>query len=125
MVVALGCEKLTVEKLIDQEYITPENVIVLQEISGFENMVSAITEMAERKLKKLNMRRREELPLSQLFIGMQCGGSDAFSGVSANPAAGYAADLLVEAGERRSLSAGGQMRGQAGGKTAGRGNGLV
>ena len=98
MVVALGCEKLTVEKLIDQEYITPENVIVLQEISGFENMVSAITEMAERKLKKLNMRRREELPLSQLFVGMQCGGSDAFSGVSANPAAGYAADLLVEAG---------------------------
>lgn len=98
MVVALGCEKLTVEKLIDQEYITPENVIVLQEISGFENMVSAITEMAERKLKKLNMRRKEELPLSQLFIGMQCGGSDAFSGVSANPAAGYAADLLVEAG---------------------------
>ena len=43
-------------------------------------------------------RRREELPLSDLLIGMQCGGSDAFSGVTANPSAGYAADMLVGAG---------------------------
>lgn len=61
-------------------------------------MINAIMEMAERKLKKLNERKREELPLSELLIGMQCGGSDAFSGVTANPSAGYAADMLVKGG---------------------------
>jgi galactarate dehydratase len=49
-------------------------------------------------LKKLNERRRRLLPLERLCIGMQCGGSDAFSGITANPAAGYASDLLVGAG---------------------------
>lgn len=43
-------------------------------------------------------KKGEELPLSELCIGMQCGGSDAFSGVSANPSAGYASDMLVSAG---------------------------
>lgn len=54
--------------------------------------------MGEKKLQILNRRKRETLPLSDLCIGMQCGGSDAFSGVSANPSAGYAADMLVNAG---------------------------
>lgn len=98
MVVSLGCEKFTVDQLLDEAYINPENVIVLQDMEGFDNMISALMEMADQKLAKLNGRRREELPLSQLMIGMQCGGSDAFSGVSANPAAGYAADMLVQAG---------------------------
>ena len=98
MVVALGCEKLTADMLVDPENNTPENVIVLQDNPGFEANIAAIMEMAERKLMKLNERRREELPLSDLLIGMQCGGSDAFSGVTANPSAGYAADMLVGAG---------------------------
>ena len=98
MVVALGCEKLTVERLLDKEDISPENVIVLQEQKGFDAMIRAIMEMADKKLAILNKRKRETLPLSELCIGMQCGGSDAFSGVSANPSAGYAADMLVNAG---------------------------
>jgi galactarate dehydratase len=60
--------------------------------------VQAIVDMAEVKLKRLNERKRETLPLSDLIIGMQCGGSDAFSGITANPAAGYASDMLVKAG---------------------------
>ncbi|MBR1437299.1 MAG: galactarate dehydratase [Synergistaceae bacterium] len=98
MVVSLGCEKLTVDMLVDPENNTPENVIVLQECKGYNAMIEAIMSMAERKLKVLNQRKREELPLSDLLVGMQCGGSDAFSGVSANPSAGYAADMLVQAG---------------------------
>ena len=98
MVVSLGCEKLTVEKLIAPELNTPENVIVLQDCRSFDAMINAIMTMAERKLQVLDKRRREELPLSNLLVGMQCGGSDAFSGVSANPCAGYAADMLVQAG---------------------------
>ena len=98
MVVSLGCEKLTVDMLVDPENNTPENVIVLQDNQGFEANINAIMAMAEKKLQILNQRRREELPLSDLLIGMQCGGSDAFSGVTANPSAGYAADMLVQAG---------------------------
>ena len=98
MVVSLGCEKLTVERLLDKEDISSENVIVLQEQKGFDAMIRAIMEMADKKLAILNKRKRETLPLSDLCIGMQCGGSDAFSGVSTNPSAGYAADMLVNAG---------------------------
>ena len=98
MVVSLGCEKLTADMLVDPENNTPENVIVLQENPGFDANIQAIMAMAEKKLAVLNARRREELPLSDLLIGMQCGGSDAFSGVTANPSAGYAADMLVGAG---------------------------
>ena len=98
MVVGLGCEKFTVEMLLDQADISPDNVIILQEKRGFDDMVNSLMEMADRKLARLNRRRRQTLPLSELLIGMQCGGSDAFSGVTANPSAGYAADMLVKGG---------------------------
>lgn len=98
MVVALGCEKLTVEMLVDENDIQPENVIILQELAGFNAMIDKLMEVAEIKLRRLNERKRETLPLSNLLVGMQCGGSDAFSGVTANPSAGYATDMLVEAG---------------------------
>jgi galactarate dehydratase len=53
-------------------------------------MVDDILQVAERHLAKLNARQRETCPASELVVGMQCGGSDAFSGVTANPAVGYA-----------------------------------
>jgi galactarate dehydratase len=53
---------------------------------------------AEKRLKDLNERRRETCSASELSVGLQCGGSDAFSGVTCNPAVGFAADLLVRAG---------------------------
>lgn len=98
MVVGLGCEKFTVDMLCEEADINKENVIILQEKKGFDEMINSLMEMAEKKLKILNERRRETLPLSELLIGMQCGGSDAFSGVTANPAAGYASDMLVKGG---------------------------
>lgn len=98
MVVGLGCEKLTYDRVLPESDITPENVLTLQDYKGHEAMMNAILEMAEQKLKRLNKRTREALPLSDLLIGMQCGGSDAFSGLTANPSAGYAADMLVKGG---------------------------
>jgi galactarate dehydratase len=65
---------------------------------GFGAIVDAIMAMADARLAVLNRRRRETCPASDLVIGLQCGGSDAFSGVTANPALGFAADLLVRAG---------------------------
>ena len=61
-------------------------------------MVAAILKQADVHLARLNQRQRETCPASDLIVGLQCGGSDAFSGVTANPAVGYAADLLVRAG---------------------------
>ena len=98
MVVALGCEMLTLDMLLSPDENTSDNVIVLQKLPGFNSMVDAILSMAEKKLRRLNERKRRTLPLERLCIGMQCGGSDAFSGISANPAAGRASDLLVRAG---------------------------
>jgi galactarate dehydratase len=62
------------------------------------SMIEAIMREAEIHLKRLNQRTRETVPASALVVGMQCGGSDALSGVTANPALGIAADLLVRAG---------------------------
>jgi galactarate dehydratase len=98
MVVGLGCEKLTPARLLSEKDNCPENVIILQEYHGFQAMTEAIMEMARKKLQVLNLRRREKLPLSRLIIGVQCGGSDAFSGITANPVIGYAADLIAAAG---------------------------
>lgn len=96
--VGLGCEKLTYDRVLPPEDINPENCLTLQDWKGHDAMMQAIMDMAEKKLQKLNLRHREELPLSELLIGMQCGGSDAFSGITANPSAGYAADMLVKGG---------------------------
>ena len=106
MVVGLGCEKLQPEKLLkgtdDVKAINvdPDDIISLQSDNhvGFQSMVRSILQTAEKHLIKLNARQREECPVSELVIGTQCGGSDAFSGVTANPAVGVAADLFVRAG---------------------------
>ncbi|HYP12510.1 MAG TPA: UxaA family hydrolase [Bryobacteraceae bacterium] len=73
-------------------------MIRLQDQGGFAATVSAIMEAAEKRLEQVNRRRRESRPASELIVGLQCGGSDAFSGVTCNPAVGHAADLLVSAG---------------------------
>ncbi len=97
MVVGLGCEKLLPERLIpgDDKHL---NILSLQDQQGFTKMIEAIMAMADERLQKLNRRERVTCPVSDLVVGLQCGGSDAFSGVTANPAVGYTADLLVRAG---------------------------
>ncbi|WP_125580996.1 UxaA family hydrolase [Levilactobacillus cerevisiae] len=98
MVIGLGCEKLTPNRIMEAEDINDDNLLFLQNFKGFEKMILAIRQMAEKKLAILNTHTRTEQPLSKLSVGFQCGGSDAFSGVTGNPAAGYASDLLVAAG---------------------------
>ncbi|WP_148255141.1 galactarate dehydratase [Aidingimonas lacisalsi] len=110
MVIGLGCEKLQPSTLVSEQpvkmYDSSEeasatgNILSLQDeqFVGFAEMVAGIMAMAEQHLAKLNQRRREPCPVSELVVGTQCGGSDAFSGVTANPAVGFAADLIVRAG---------------------------
>jgi galactarate dehydratase len=98
MVVGLGCEKLSPERLVPEGI--SDAIVRMQDeaFDGFGPIVDRITSMADARLAVLNKRRRETCPASDLVIGLQCGGSDAFSGVTANPAVGFAADLLVRAG---------------------------
>jgi galactarate dehydratase len=107
MVVSLGCEKLQPERLLPPGSIPIADrrgedldVVCLQDDDhvGFMSMVDSIMRQAEQHLQRLNARRRETVPASELVVGVQCGGSDAFSGVTANPAVGFCADLLVRAG---------------------------
>lgn len=103
LAVSLGCEKLQPDLLFPPGggcSCSGDNLVRLQdrEHHGFTEMVAAIMETAEKKLVVLDRRRRVPCPASDLVVGLQCGGSDAFSGVTANPAVGHAADLLVRAG---------------------------
>ncbi len=106
MVISLGCEKLQPERLLtgtpDVQAISldDDDIVRLQDekLVGFGAMVKAILQVAERHLQRLNQRQRETCPASELIVGMQCGGSDAFSGITANPAVGFASDLLVRCG---------------------------
>jgi galactarate dehydratase len=110
MVLSLGCEKLQPERLLPPGSfaIAPAgetsaaalDVVCLQDDAhvGFLSMVDHILANARVHLERLNQRRRETCPASALVVGVQCGGSDAFSGVTANPAVGFCSDLLVRAG---------------------------
>jgi galactarate dehydratase len=97
LVVGLGCEKLAPERLLPEGQ---TGTLRMQDEAfvGFGAMIDGIMSMVEDRLKILDRRRRETVPASELIVGMQCGGSDAFSGLTANPALGFCADLLVRAG---------------------------
>ena len=109
LVVSLGCEKLPPGKLMPAGSIPlaqlqgPDgalDVVCLQDEAheGFMSMIDHIVQSARPHLVRLNARQRETVPASELVVGVQCGGSDAFSGVTANPAVGFCTDLLVRAG---------------------------
>ncbi len=116
MVVSLGCEKLQPERLlppgsfaiVDERSVADVganegaklDVVCLQDDAhvGFMSMIDSIMATAEEHLERLDARRRETVPASELVVGVQCGGSDAFSGVTANPAVGFCTDLLVRVG---------------------------
>jgi galactarate dehydratase len=106
LVVSLGCEKLQPARLFSNGINgrslpilgADPDVVRLQDERGFGEMIAAIMRAAETRLQQLSRRTRQTCPASDLIVGTQCGGSDAFSGVTCNPAVGYAADLLVQAG---------------------------
>ena len=100
MVLSLGCEKLQPERLLPPGTVPIGSAVRLQDDQhvGFMSMIDSIMATAERHFERLNARRRETVPASELVVGVQCGGSDAFSGVTANPAVGFCTDLLVRAG---------------------------
>ncbi len=101
LVIGLGCEVNDVERLLESQNLSPGPMLrtmTIQDSGGTLRTVTKAGEIVRELLDEAETARRERLPASGLILGLQCGGSDAFSGITANPALGYAADKLVRAG---------------------------
>jgi altronate hydrolase len=99
LVLGLGCESNELGALMADVGDTPNVVSFdIQSAGGTRSAIARGIALLEPMLEAANQVRREPLPISALTLGLQCGGSDAFSGITANPALGYASDLLVAAG---------------------------
>ena len=96
VMVSLGCEVNQPENVFGDA--VPVETLAIQEIGGSAATVSAGLERVDRCVAEAAALRREPIPASELVLGLQCGGSDAYSGLTANPTLGVAADLLVAAG---------------------------
>jgi altronate hydrolase len=102
LIIELGCEK-TNAGLLNQWIArhgmnsnNPVKVIGVQQCGGTQKTIERGLALLPELLETANQSKREPIPVSELIIGTKCGGSDGFSGISANPALGYASDLLLK-----------------------------
>jgi altronate hydrolase len=101
---SLGCQNMQVSHFLkdlktrNPEFDKPLLIFEQQRSESEEQLIVKAIHETFKGLVKVNEQQRQPFPLSKLTIGVKCGGSDGFSGISANPATGYAADLLVALG---------------------------
>lgn len=107
IVVGLGCETNQIQGLLAQEGLREGAKLVtfsIQDTGGTAKSVARGIEVVKGLLPEANAVKREPVPASHLIVGLQCGGSDGYSGISANPALGAAVDLVVRHGGTAVLS---------------------
>ena len=103
-VLSLGCQNAQVSMLEEEirkrspQFSKPLYILEQQKIGKESALLSEAIKQTFAGLILANQQKREAAPLSKLCIGLECGGSDGFSGISANPAIGYTSDLLVAMG---------------------------
>jgi altronate hydrolase len=103
-VMSLGCQNAQVEMLQDEikkrdaSFSKPLYILEQQKIGNESDLISQAIKQTFAGLVYANSIERKPAPISKLCIGLECGGSDGFSGISANPAIGYTSDLLVALG---------------------------
>jgi altronate hydrolase len=103
-VLSLGCQNLQVQdlvndlKLLNPDFDKPLYIFEQQQSQSEEQLIAESIQKTFNGLIEINKAAREPAPLSKLCIGVKCGGSDGFSGISANPAVGYCSDLVVALG---------------------------
>lgn len=107
--IGLGCETNQFEALFNahRDQFGAMNLpayLAIQDEGGVAATIAAGVKALEPVLAHANTYTRQAVPISQLKLALQCGGSDGFSGISANPALGYAVDLLVQHGGTAVLS---------------------
>jgi len=99
VVLGLGCEVNQIRGLLDEQRLSDRvRNMDIQSMGGTRKTVEAGVAFVKEVLAEANDVRREPVPASELTVALQCGGSDGYSGVSANPALGAASDLLVRHG---------------------------
>jgi altronate hydrolase len=107
LIVGLGCERNQLQGLLDQEGMEPGarlHTFTMQETGGTRKTIEAGIEAVKALLPEANRVTRTTVDASHLKIGLQCGGSDGFSSITANPSLGAAMDLLVRHGGTAILS---------------------
>jgi len=101
LVLGLGCEMVPAASLVEGLDLPADTIVqtlTIQDTGGVRATVAAGVELIRQMLPVLDARRREPAPVSELVLGLNCGGSDGYSGITANPALGHASDRLVAAG---------------------------
>ena len=107
LIVGLGCERNQVDSLVDSQGLREGKLLrtmVMQDVGGTRATIEAGIRAIEEMLPIANEARRTTVSASHLKIGLECGGSDGFSGITANPALGAAMDILVRHGGTAILS---------------------
>lgn len=100
-VLSLGCQNLQIDifknalKRINPNIKKPVLIYEQQQMGTVNEMMDTIIKESFAEIKKANEIKRQPAPLSKIKLGLECGGSDGFSGISANPALGYTSDLLA------------------------------
>ena len=102
--VGLGCEANQVKVLVASQNLKNQDAFTIQEKGGTRKAVEAGIARIKEILPEANKVKRVPVPASHLVLGLQCGGSDGYSGISANPALGAAVDLLIRNGGTAILS---------------------
>jgi altronate hydrolase len=103
-ILSLGCQNAQVSilqqeiALRDKNFSKPLIILEQQKVGTERDMMQQALKQTFAGLVQANQVQRQPAPLSKLCIGLECGGSDGFSGISANPALGYVSDLLVSMG---------------------------
>lgn len=100
IILGLGCEVNQINHYLGRPGATPETLhgFTLQESGGTRATLDAARTQMIRFIEKAEATKRTEVPASHIQLGLNCGGSDSFSGITANPALGHCCDLLVEQG---------------------------
>ncbi len=101
LMVGLGCEMNQIDWLMEAYGLTPGplfQAMNIQDVAGLRRTIEMGIEKVSAMLPLANQATRTECPASELMVALQCGGSDAWSGITANPALGHACDLLVAQG---------------------------
>jgi altronate dehydratase large subunit len=100
LIVGLGCEHLTAQEIREAIVLTGKRVesIVIQDIGGSRKTVGLGKRIVKEMREEASKLNREPIPLSELILGTECGGSDYTSGLASNPAVGAACDMLVAEG---------------------------
>jgi altronate hydrolase len=98
--IGLGCEVMQIAKLKEKYGFGEEHfhTLTIQETGGTRKTIETVTRMIGEQLPSLPVIQRTDVPASELMVALECGGSDGYSGITANPALGRASDILVEYG---------------------------